>query len=239
MRVLTPMTLWYLGLFRECTGLYGHLLVHPFLSARTATGSPIAVTVFTMTQPSKVPWGTVPAAERDLSTEETSMRSRESVANTNQRKSVQETIPHYRNIVSVYIFPVLYALALANNAISFVVIIKSDILKTSIGLYLAALAWGDCFAITMLMSRWWNYMMYGQEFIFLRMCNIFRFARSFCMVFSSLCVLCITTDRFIAVWFPLKAKLILSRKKSGLRSRVYLTVFNLSRTSSSDTRLQD
>ncbi len=123
-------------------------------------------------------------------------------------------MPVYKNSVCVYVFPTVYAVALANNFLSFTTIVKSNIIKTSIGLYLAVLAWADCLAISAMASLWWSRPVFHQDFPWMRACNVNRFLTLFPGMLSSLCVLCITVDRFLAVWFPFKAKSLTSRKKA-------------------------
>ncbi len=46
-------------------------------------------------------------------------------------------------------------------------------------------------------------------------CNITQFFLPTLFSLSSLCVVSVTTDRFLAVWFPLKAKTLTTRPKAG------------------------
>ena len=61
-------------------------------------------------------------------------------------------------------------------------------------------------------SHWWYSIEYGREFV--PVCNINRFLRFVCFNFASVCVLCVTVDRFIAVWFPIRAKFLTTRRNA-------------------------
>ncbi len=115
-------------------------------------------------------------------------------------------------MASRYIFPAIYALSLANNCVSFAVITRSNIRQTSTGVYLAVLAWADNLAITLVVSQWWYLMEYGRDFV--PVCHINQFLRFVCLNFASVCVLCVTVDRFIAVWFPIRAKFLTTRRNA-------------------------
>ena len=130
------------------------------------------------------------------------------------RSGYQQPITRYKNVVSLYMFPTIYVLGLVNNLISFVVILRSSIIKTSIGVYLATLAWADCFASSILVSQWWATIAFGQDFHLFRLCSVNKFTTVFSLTLASVCVLCVTTDRFIAVWFPFKAKFLVSKRRS-------------------------
>lgn len=102
------------------------------------------------------------------------------------------------------------------NALSFVVIVRSDLMSTSTGLYLCTLAWADCFSLASLASSSWSMPTFGQEFHLFRLCNVKQFFISFSTSLSAMCIVCVTSDRFIAVWFPFKAKQLTTRRKAAV-----------------------
>ncbi len=95
-----------------------------------------------------VKWEAMLLEKWDSSTERMISESTETATNRIQPRNGRAPVPRYQNVASRCIFPAVYVLSLANNFVSFVVIIRSNIRQTSTGVYLAVLAWADSLAIT-------------------------------------------------------------------------------------------
>ncbi len=130
----------------------------------------------------------------------------------------------YTNPAVLYGIPTLMGTGLLGNTLSFMVIMVSDIRKTSTGVYLATLAWFDSLALVAWMTRHWVEPLGKPFWGVLNMCNVRRFFLAFATSVCALTVVCVTSDRFIAVWFPLQAKLLTTPKKAGIVLLVVVTV---------------
>ena len=140
------------------------------------------------------------------------------------RPRTRINFPTFRNGVIDYVLPTLFGLGLVCNSLSFVVILKSEIRKTSTGVYLCVLAWADCVALTSVTSTHWAYTVLGREFPLYDNRSFKQFVISFSTTLSAMCIVCVTADRFVAVWFPFQAKSLTSRK----RAMVVITIVTVS-----------
>lgn len=120
----------------------------------------------------------------------------------------------YSNSACVYGFPLIMGIGLITNTLSFMVIVMSDIRDTSIGVYLCVLAWADSLCLVMLTSIYWGIPVLRGQFPGLHVYKLQRFAHPICIGVAAMCVVCVTTDRMIAVWFPLKAKQATTRTRA-------------------------
>ncbi len=125
--------------------------------------------------------------------------------------------PHYLNNALLYGMPCVMAMGIATNALSFITIVTSKTRKISTGVYLSVLTWFDSFCLVLWTSLFWAIPHLGAPFAgLLRKCNIFMFLMTGCPSYCSMCVVCVTTDRFIAVFFPLTAKPFTTRKRAAI-----------------------
>ncbi len=121
------------------------------------------------------------------------------------------------NEALLYIYPALLAAGLLCNGLSFIVIIKSDIFKTSTGVYLAVLCWADTSALIHWILIWWvGPLPHIVTHAFIYTCNLRQVILTFSNHTGAMCVICVTVDRFIAVYFPFQAKLINTRKRAAI-----------------------
>ena len=132
-----------------------------------------------------------------------------------QQEEERLTFPQFTNPVVVYGFPSVLVVGLMANVLSFVTILNSSIRQTSTGLYLCVLAAADSVSLFMWTSSVWAVPVLGREFPPFHICYIKQFCLPVFLGFGSLCIVCVTTDRFLAVWFPFKAKTLTTRRKAG------------------------
>ncbi len=147
--------------------------------------------------------------------------STDEVATAETEKSVityeDALFPDYVNNALIYGMPSIMAIGIGGNALSFVAIVASKTRKISTGVYLSVLAWFDSLSLVLWTSLFWSIPYLGAPFAgLLRKCNIFNFLMTGCSSYCSMCVVCVTTDRFIAVFFPLTAKRFTTRKRAAL-----------------------
>ncbi len=129
-------------------------------------------------------------------------------------ETVRNFFPSYKNGFIVYGLPTLFGLGLICNLLSFLVILKSQIRKTSTGVYLCVLAWADLFSVTAQTSIHWAYPILGRELPMFELRPIKQFIASFSVSLGAMSIVCVTVDRFVAVWFPFQAKTFTTRKRA-------------------------
>ncbi len=122
--------------------------------------------------------------------------------------------PDFKNGFIVYGLPALFGLGLICNSLSFLVILKSQIRKTSTGVYLCVLAFADIFSLSAQTSIYWAYPILGRELPMFETRAVKQFALSFAPSLSAMSIVCVTVDRFMAVWLPFQAKSLTTRKRA-------------------------
>ncbi len=165
----------------------------------------MAVTTATALSNTNGSWGT----------EQTeSYRSRPMAVPT--ERTVRQLFPTFKNGFIVYGLPTLFGLGLICNLLSFLVILKSQIRKTSTGVYLCVLAWADIFSLAAQTSVHWAYPIFGRELPMFEIRAVKQFIISFAPSLSAMSIVCVTVDRFVAVWFPFQAKSLTTRKRATI-----------------------
>ncbi len=131
-------------------------------------------------------------------------------------ESIPRLFPNFRNGVIIYGFPFLFCVGMISNGMSFLVILVSTIRDSSTGVYLAVLACADSLSLVLWTTLFWAVPVMDWPFPgVLQMCNVRQFLLSFSGSFSAMCVVCVSLDRFIAVWFPFQAKRFTTRKRAA------------------------
>ncbi len=145
---------------------------------------------------------------------------------TNISSTIELTLfkpPHYMNTVVVYVFPIVASLGILFNTVSLAMLLNNKIRRTSHGLYLSVLACADTIYLILLLSENWALPVLGQHFPPLYLCNFKLFSLFFVGRISSLSIVCVATDRFLAVEFPIKAKILTIRKRAII-AQVVITI---------------
>ena len=120
-----------------------------------------------------------------------------------------------KNAVAFYGYPLILATGILFNTISFFVILKSKIITISTGVYLAVLTWVDTSAIIQWVLLLWSGPI-PRTAEFVNSCSVRIFILTCSTHMGSMCAVGITVDRFIAVWFPFRAKQICKRKTAAM-----------------------
>ncbi len=128
---------------------------------------------------------------------------------TSSRQRDRQGIDRYNDAITYGGLAIL-GLGLAANTLSFGVIWKSAMSKLSIGVYLCSLACFDNLALLGWVLLWYLKPQFSG------LCNVMRFVLPCTSSLCALNVVCLTADRFIAVWFPLHVKQLVSRQKAYL-----------------------
>lgn len=117
------------------------------------------------------------------------------------------------NVAVTYLYPTILAIGLIGNTLSFFVILKSSIVKSSTGVFLAALSCADSSALIQWVLVWWRRpIRRTPEYV--QTCNVRQLILVLSTHFGALCVIAVTVDRFVAVYFPLKANIVNTRKRA-------------------------
>ncbi len=119
------------------------------------------------------------------------------------------------NAVVKYVFPVICSVGVATNGFSLATILNSNIRHTSTGLYLGALAVIDTICLYLWSSSVWARPVFGYHFPPMHICSFKQFGMGTFFSMSAMCIVCVTTDRFLAVWFPFRAKTLATRRRAA------------------------
>ncbi len=138
-----------------------------------------------------------------------------SSATTEGQEEEKLYFPQFTNAVVAYGYPSILVVGLVSNMLSIVTILNSSMRQTSTGLYLCVLAAVDSVTLYVWTSTVWGVPVLGRAFPPIHICHVRMFFFPMFMSWSPLCIVCVTTDRFLAVWFPFKAKALTTRRRAG------------------------
>ncbi len=159
-----------------------------------------------------------PSPETDTANELRSKESPESISyrpeNLRTERTARQLFPTFKNGFIMYGLPTLFGLGLICNLLSFLVILKSQIRKTSTGVYLCVLAWADLLSLAAQTSVHWAYPILGRELPMFGIRAVRQFIVSFSPSLGAMSIVCVTVDRFMAVWLPFQAKSLTTRKRA-------------------------
>lgn len=131
------------------------------------------------------------------------------------RSHTEETIA--RHLV-IYVFPAIICVGTLGNALSFAVLGRSRMRRTSVYLYLMALACVDTAVLYLSAFKTWLRVVVDFEFLHVSdaACRTTLFAVQLVMHMSAWLLVLVTADRFIAVWFPFRAATMCSARRARL-----------------------
>ncbi len=121
-------------------------------------------------------------------------------------------MPPYLKSVVMYVFPAVAGLGIIFNALSIATMLNNSIRNTSQGLHLTMLSVADIVCLILSMSENWALPVWSIQFPPLRLCNFKLFSYFFFTFVSSLSIVCVATNCFLAVQFRLKAKILTTRR---------------------------
>lgn len=118
----------------------------------------------------------------------------------------------------MWTLPVIITVGTIGNIFSFMVMIQREMRQTSTFFYLAVLAVADTIVLFMSAFKTWIRLCSGFEMLHFSdaTCKLFTFLTYFSLHMSAWLIVAVTVERFIVVWFPLKATSICSAKRAKL-----------------------
>lgn len=118
--------------------------------------------------------------------------------------------------VIVYAVPLLSAFGLVGNVLMFLIMQRGQQRRSPVSVYMSALAVTDCLVLIFdFLNNWFKVQLklyvlrHSTEF-----CRFYRFIFNVCYTYSAWLVTALAVERFIVIWFPLKAKSLCSYKKA-------------------------
>lgn len=114
--------------------------------------------------------------------------------------------------------PIIITIGTIGNIFSFIVMLQREMRQTSTFFYLAVLAIADTIVLFMSAFKTWIRLCTGFEMLHISdvSCKLFTFLTYFSLHMSAWLIVAVTVERFIVVWFPLKATSICSTKRAKL-----------------------
>ena len=106
-----------------------------------------------------------------------------------------------------YCLPIIIFVGTFGNVMSFLIMVQREIRQTSTFFYLATLAVADTVVLYISAFKTWIMVLTGFELLHqsTAACKISIFLTQFCVHFSAWLIVAVTVERFLAVWFPLRA----------------------------------
>ncbi len=122
--------------------------------------------------------------------------------------------PRYLKIIVTYVFPIVAGLGIIFNILPIATILNNSIRNTSQGLHLTMLSVANIVCLILSMSEKWALPVWGTHFPPLYLCNFKLFSYFFSACVSSMSRVCVATNCFLEVQFPIKAKIVTTRKRA-------------------------
>lgn len=127
----------------------------------------------------------------------------------NMTSSSQQVFLETRIAVGLvtYLWPVIILVGIFGNVLSFCVLIRKDMFNTSVYFYLAMLALADIGVLLLSAFKTWIRTVLGFEFLHVSgmSCKIIMYVFVICLHMSAWFIIAVTIDRFIVIWFPMRA----------------------------------
>lgn len=129
----------------------------------------------------------------------------------------------------VWVFPLIVLVGTIGNALSFVIMIQREMRQTPTFFYLAALAIADTVMLYLSALKTWIRMISGFEMLHINnfCCKFLTFLIHFSIHFSAWLIVAVTVERFLAVWFPLKANTMCSVSRARFVTFMTALIFIL------------
>ncbi|XP_021368428.1 growth hormone secretagogue receptor type 1-like [Mizuhopecten yessoensis] len=113
-------------------------------------------------------------------------------------------------------FPVIVCIGTFGNVLSFIIMMRREMRQTPTFFYLAALAVADTVVLYLSALKTWIRLITGFELLHISnaSCKTFIFTIQFSLHFSAWLIVAVTIERFLAVWFPLRANRMCSLSRA-------------------------
>lgn len=128
-----------------------------------------------------------------------------------------------------YCLPIIIFVGTFGNVLSFLIMVQREMRQTSTFFYLATLAVADTVVLYLSAFKTWITVLTGFELLHQNpaSCKILIFLTQFCVHFSAWLIVAVTVERFLAVWFPLRATTMCSLARAKFVTVVIAMVFFL------------
>ena len=109
--------------------------------------------------------------------------------------------------IVIYLWPFIIFVGIFGNALSFCVLMRQSMCKTSVYFYLAVLALADIGVLLLSAFKTWIRVVVGFEFLHVSWitCKLTMYVFVICLHMSAWFVIAVTADRFIVIWIPLRS----------------------------------
>jgi len=145
-----------------------------------------------------------------------------SVTMTTSKPSVIYMEISVANFIVTYLFPLTVLFGTIGNMTSFVVLMRRRMRTTSVYFFLMVLAVADTVVLYISALKTWIRAITGWELMVYNsaMCQTVMFLILFSQHMAAWTVVLVTVDRFIAVWFPLRATSLCTVTKAYLGTAI-------------------
>ncbi|XP_062571917.1 growth hormone secretagogue receptor type 1-like [Saccostrea cucullata] len=128
-----------------------------------------------------------------------------------------------------YVLPIIIFVGTFGNVMSFVILVQREMRQTSTFFYLATLAVADTGVLYLSAFKTWFRVLTGYELLHQSdaACKILIFLTHFFVHFSAWLIVAITVERFLAVWFPLRATTMCSLARAKFATAMIAMIFIL------------
>lgn len=131
--------------------------------------------------------------------------------------------------IITWVFPVIIGIGTIGNVLSFVVMMRREMRQAPTFFYLAALAVTDTIVLYMSALKTWVRVVADFELLHISNagCKTFMFIIHFSLHFSAWIIVAVTIERFLAVWFPLRANTMCSLSRAKFVTFMIALIFVL------------
>ncbi|XP_069138625.1 thyrotropin-releasing hormone receptor-like [Argopecten irradians] len=126
-------------------------------------------------------------------------------------------------------FPIIIFIGTFGNVLSFIIMMRREMRQTPTFFYLATLAVADTVVLYLSALKTWIRIMTGFELLHMSTaaCKTFIFTIHFSLHLSAWLIVAVTIERFLAVWFPLRANRMCSLSRAKFVTFMIVLTFVL------------
>lgn len=154
--------------------------------------------------------------------------------NTTIPTSLSQKLQEYRDYnlamdLITYVMPIIIFTGTVGNIFSFMVMMRREMRQTPTFFYLAMLAIADSMVLFVSAFKSWLRTVSGFELSHINAfgCKLTMFLVHFSIQFSAWLIVAVTIERFLAVWFPLKANAMCSISRAKFITFMIAVIFIL------------
>ena len=154
--------------------------------------------------------------------------------NSTHEPSLSEILKTYNNYniatdLIKWVMPVIIITGTIGNIFSFIIMIRREMRQTPTFFYLAMLAIADTAVLYVSAFKTWLRIISGYELSHINAfsCKLTMFLVHFSIEFSAWLIVAVTIERFLAVWFPLKASTMCNLSRAKFITLIVAVIFML------------